>query len=173
MSIEYSAAIAEKDYDAFRTLLTTSLPGEYEMWLRVRARGKARALNERKVIFDEIDITPQEFRAYCDRMRKPDFSLATLDRCAREKALQTNRPRLVAHSMGANAGGVGRLPDVSTAPPLDRPQRRALIVHPRPSESSADGLNGAISEASSLARWSRPVPRSLRKFVAGIPPTNK
>jgi hypothetical protein len=86
MSIEYTAAIAKDDYEAFRTLLMTTLPSDYEMWLRVRARGKARAFRERKVIIKEIEITPDEFSAYCKRMKRPDFSLATLDRYAREKA---------------------------------------------------------------------------------------
>jgi hypothetical protein len=87
MSIEYCAAIAEEEYGTFRTLLTTSLPNEYQMWLRVRARGKARAFSERRVVIDEIDVSPQQFRSFCNRMKKPDFSIAALDRCAREKAL--------------------------------------------------------------------------------------
>ena len=87
MSIEYCAAIAEEDYDTFRTLLTTSLPNEYDMWVRVRARGKARAFRERSVVIDEIDISPQEFSSFCNRMKNSDFSIAALDRCAREKAL--------------------------------------------------------------------------------------
>jgi hypothetical protein len=87
MSIEYCAAIAEDDYETFRALLTTILPSNYEMWLRVRARGKARAFKERSVVLREIDISPQQFHSFCTRMKKPDFSIATLDRCAREKAL--------------------------------------------------------------------------------------
>ena len=47
MGIEYIAVIAEEDYKAFKILVTTTLPGDYEMWLRVRDRGKLRAANER------------------------------------------------------------------------------------------------------------------------------
>ena len=89
MSIEYCAAIAEEEYETFRALLTTTLPTDYDMWLRVRARGKARAFRERSVVLGVINISPQQFRSYCKRMKKPDFSIATLDRCAREKALSS------------------------------------------------------------------------------------
>jgi hypothetical protein len=37
MGIEY---IAEDDYKAFKILVTTTLPRDFEMWLRVRERGK-------------------------------------------------------------------------------------------------------------------------------------
>jgi hypothetical protein len=86
MGIEYVAAIAEEDYEAFKTVLTTTLPNEYEMWLRVRERGNMRAAKERAATLREVEISPEEFRAYGERLRKPDFSIATLDRCAREKA---------------------------------------------------------------------------------------
>jgi hypothetical protein len=89
MAIEYRAAIAKDDYEAFRMLVMTTLPGDYGMWLRVRARGKARAFEERGIIFDEVEITPDDFRAYCKNMKNPDFSIATLDRSAREKALRS------------------------------------------------------------------------------------
>ena len=142
------------------------------MWLRVRARGKARALSERKVVLDEIDITPQEFRAYCDRMKKPDFSIATLDRCAREKALPTNLGRPFAHGSRTDARRVGLPPNVSTPPPMGQPRIRPLIVNPTPSQSSADGLSLAAAEARSRAQSRHPMP-GLRQFVAWIPPTNK
>ena len=32
MGIEYIAAIAEEDYDAFKMLVSTPLPREYDMW---------------------------------------------------------------------------------------------------------------------------------------------
>jgi hypothetical protein len=35
MGIEYIAGIAEDDYRAFQILVSTTLPREYEMWLRV------------------------------------------------------------------------------------------------------------------------------------------
>jgi hypothetical protein len=90
MGIEYIAAIAERDYETFRTMLTTPLPSDYEMWLRVRERGKVRAFKERGVISDEVEIIPQEFSAYCNGLTRPDFTIATLDRCAREKVLAKN-----------------------------------------------------------------------------------
>ena len=86
MSIEYIAVIAEEDYKAFKILVTTTLPGDYEMWLRVRDRGKLRAANERSAQLTEIAITPEEFGFYCKRLKRPDFSIAALDGCAREKA---------------------------------------------------------------------------------------
>ena len=86
MGIEYIAAIAEEDYETFKTMLTTTLPDDYEMWLRVRERGSVRALKERAAVLTEVEISPEEFRAYCEGLRKPDFSIATLDRCAREIA---------------------------------------------------------------------------------------
>jgi hypothetical protein len=85
MGIEYIAAIAEDDYKAFKILVTTTLPRDYEMWLRVRERGRVRALNERAVTLTEV--SPQEFGAYCKALKRPDFSLATLDRCACTKAI--------------------------------------------------------------------------------------
>ena len=86
MAIEYIAAIAEEDYEAFKTMVTTMLPDDYEMWLRVRERGRVRALEERAVVLTEVRISPEEFHAFCLGLKKTDFSIATLDRCAREKA---------------------------------------------------------------------------------------
>jgi hypothetical protein len=92
MSIEYVAAIAEDDYRAFRILVTTELPQDYGMWLRVRERGKLRA-DGRGVSLVQIEVSPEEFGSYCKSQRRPDFSLAALDRCAREKAvMQSQRP---------------------------------------------------------------------------------
>jgi len=48
MAIEYIAFIAEEDYGAFKILGTTTLPRDYTMWLRVRERGKLRAIRERR-----------------------------------------------------------------------------------------------------------------------------
>ena len=50
MGIEYIAAIAEEDYEAFKIIVTTTLPCDYEMWLRVRERGRVRALEQRAVV---------------------------------------------------------------------------------------------------------------------------
>jgi hypothetical protein len=86
MRIEYIAAIAEEDYQTFKAMLTTTLPDDYEMWLRVRERGSVRALEERAAVLTEVEISPEEFRDYCKGLRRPDFSIAALDRCAREKA---------------------------------------------------------------------------------------
>jgi hypothetical protein len=87
MEVKYIARIAEDDYEAFKIITTTSLPSEYEMWLRVRERGKSRAFNEGGATCIEIEVLPEEFSAYCMGMKKPDFSIASLDRCARAKAL--------------------------------------------------------------------------------------
>jgi hypothetical protein len=87
MGIEYMAVIAEDDYKAFTILVTTTLPRDYDMWCRVRDRGKVRAVRERAAIITEVEVSPQEFGAYCKGLKRPDFSIAGLDRCAREKAI--------------------------------------------------------------------------------------
>src|SRR5579859_2167868 len=91
MAIEYMASIAQADYSTFKMVLTTPLPDDYEMWLRVRYRGKLRALTERGAELAEIDISPTEFGEFCKRLKRPDYSIAGLDRCAREKALAQMR----------------------------------------------------------------------------------
>ena len=40
MAVEYTAWIAEEDYDAFREMLVPIMPDSYALWLRVRERGK-------------------------------------------------------------------------------------------------------------------------------------
>ena len=87
MGTEYIASISKADYSTFKIVITTPLPEDYEMWLRVRYRGKLRALSERGSEPAEIEISPTEFGEYCKRLKRPDFSIAGLDRCAREKAL--------------------------------------------------------------------------------------
>ena len=87
MSVEYIASIAEADYKMFRIIMTTTLPQDYETWLRVRDRGKLRALTEREVSLAEIEVSLVEFATYCKGLKKPDFSIAGLDRYAREKAI--------------------------------------------------------------------------------------
>jgi hypothetical protein len=67
MGIEYIAVIAEDDYHAFKILVSTTLPREYEMWLRVRERGKLRAIRERAAALVEVFGT---------RGRNPDFAAA-------------------------------------------------------------------------------------------------
>ena len=91
MEIEYIAFIAEDHYKAFKIIVTTTLPRDYEMWLRVRERGKARAFKERAAILTEVEVSPKEFGAYCKRLKKPDFSLSALDQCAREKGIAQGR----------------------------------------------------------------------------------
>jgi len=86
MDVEYIAAIAEGDYEIFKAVLTTELPRNYEMWLRVRDRGKLRALNEGATDVIEVQVTPVEFGDYCRGLKRPDFSIASLDLCAVEKA---------------------------------------------------------------------------------------
>jgi hypothetical protein len=86
VAVVYLAAIGEEDYEAFRALLGNLLPAEYEMWLRVRARGRLRASEEGLVTVKEIDVHPDEFKASCGEMARPDFSIHRLDIFAREKA---------------------------------------------------------------------------------------
>jgi hypothetical protein len=91
MAVEYIAFIAEEDYQVFWILVTTPLPREYGMWLRVRERGKLRAIEERAADVLEVQISPQEFAAYCKGLKRTDFSITALDRCAREKGLTQGR----------------------------------------------------------------------------------
>src|SRR5882724_6718577 len=91
MGIEYIAVIAEEDYKAFKILVSTTLPRDYEMWLRVRERGKLRAMTERDAVLVEVEISPEEFGAYSNGLRRPDFSITALDRCAREKGIAEGR----------------------------------------------------------------------------------
>jgi hypothetical protein len=86
MGVQYIAWINEDDYETFKALMTTSLPRNYEMWLRVRERGKSRVFDERGATCTEIKVSPEEFDAYCRALKKPDFSIAALDGCARAKA---------------------------------------------------------------------------------------
>jgi hypothetical protein len=76
MGIEYIAAISKYHCKSFKMVLTTTLPRDYEMWLRVRDRGKLKALNERGVIVTEIKVSPMEFGVYCRGLKGPDFSIA-------------------------------------------------------------------------------------------------
>jgi hypothetical protein len=91
MGVEYIAVIAEEDYHAFSILVSTPLPREYDMWLRVRERGRLRAIQERGADFIEVEVRPEEFGAYCKSLKKPDFSITALDRCAHAKAIGQSR----------------------------------------------------------------------------------
>ena len=91
MAIEYIAVIAIEHYNAFKILVSTALPRDYEMWLRVRERGKLRALRERGATIIEVEVSPLEFGAYCKRLKRPDFSITALDRCAGEKGIAERR----------------------------------------------------------------------------------
>ena len=91
MGIEYIAVVTEADYCAFKILVSTPLPRGYEMWLRVRERGKHRAVRERSADIVEVEVRPEEFGAYCKGLKKPDFSISALDRCAREKGIAEGR----------------------------------------------------------------------------------
>jgi hypothetical protein len=87
MGVEYVAAIRKHNYKGFKIIITTGLPSDYDMWLRVRDRAKLRALNEGGKIVTEVFISPLEFARYCRGLKRPDFSIASLDACARAKAL--------------------------------------------------------------------------------------
>lgn len=103
MVIEYIAVIAEDDYHAFKILVSTPLPRDYDMWLRVRERGKLRAIRERGAVFVELEVSPEEFRAYCKGLKRRDFSITGLDRCAREKGLAEDRRPLAFASRAAGS----------------------------------------------------------------------
>lgn len=105
MGIEYIAAINEDHYQAFRMIVSTDLPSDYAMWLRVRERGKVRAFKERGTISTEIEVSPTEFGIFCKGLKRPDFSIVSLDRCAAAKAT-------------ALADAVGRDTNSSDAPPI-------------------------------------------------------
>jgi hypothetical protein len=61
------------------------------MWLRVRERGKLRAMQERDAVCVEVEVRPEEFGAYCKGLKRPDFSIAALDGCARAKGITEGR----------------------------------------------------------------------------------
>jgi len=86
MGKEYIAAVKEEHYETFKMVVTTPLPCEYGMWLRVRERGKLRAFRDHGTIVTEVEISPIEFGNYCKGLKKPDFSIGSLDRCAGAKA---------------------------------------------------------------------------------------
>ena len=87
MSIECIASIAEAEYKMFRIVMTTELPDDYQMWLRVRERGKLTALTVRGVSVTEIEVSLIEFAAFAKGLRNPNFSIGALDQYAREKAM--------------------------------------------------------------------------------------
>jgi hypothetical protein len=89
--VEYMAAVTEADYHAFKLLVSTTLPREYDMWLRVRERGKSRAIRERDALVVEVEVRPEEFGAYCKSLKRRDFSITALDRCAGQKGTAQDR----------------------------------------------------------------------------------
>jgi hypothetical protein len=123
MTTEYFAFIAEEDYRAFRILVSTTLPRDYDMWLRVRERGKLRAATERANAVIEIEVTPEEFGAYCKRQVRRDFSIAALDACAREKGVAQGRGR----ALQSDCGG-GSLAVIESATPIRLPPADHLAL---------------------------------------------
>jgi hypothetical protein len=85
MAVQYIAHIDEADYEAFRKMLGAWLPAEYDMWLRVRDRGRLRLLNDETIV-EDIPVYPDEFKAFCEESKRSDFSIYRLDSFAREKA---------------------------------------------------------------------------------------
>ena len=100
MAVEYTAWIAEEDYDAFRKMLVPIMPDSYELWLRVRDRGKRRAFEERAAILEEIEVYPEEFKAFCARRARAEFSIYGLDLFAREKAYSARRSKPMHSDIG-------------------------------------------------------------------------
>ena len=87
MGIEYMAAIARDDYEVFKIIIATELPAKYEVWLQARKQRKARISRERQVMVHEVTISPNEVGDYCKGLSAPDFSVESLDQCARTKML--------------------------------------------------------------------------------------
>jgi hypothetical protein len=129
MGIEYIAFIAEDHYTAFKIILSTTLPRDYGMWLRVRERGKHRAFTERAATVTEVEVSPLEFGAYCKGLKRTDFSVASLDRYAREKAVAQGR-RLRAAGAGAPASAPNILATAQSRSANDHAARHR--PHPRP-----------------------------------------
>jgi hypothetical protein len=93
MAVEYAAWIAERDYEAFKEMLAPIMPDSYELWLRVRERGRRRAFEESSVTFEEVEVSPDEFRTFCTRRTRPEFNIYGLDLYAREKAFAERRAK--------------------------------------------------------------------------------
>jgi hypothetical protein len=93
MAMEYTAWIAEEDYEAFRKMLAPIMPASYELWVRVRERGKRRAFEERAAMLEEVEIYPDEFKAFCARRARAEYSIYGLDLFAREKAYSERRAK--------------------------------------------------------------------------------
>jgi hypothetical protein len=87
VGIEYMAAIRKDDYHVFRLIITTELPAKYEVWLQIVKRRKLKAFQERGITVHDIEISPIEFGNRCKKMESADFSITSLDQCARAKAL--------------------------------------------------------------------------------------
>jgi hypothetical protein len=48
-------------------------------------------MQERDAVCVEVEVRPEEFGAYCKGLKRPDFSIAALDRCARAKGIAEGR----------------------------------------------------------------------------------
>jgi hypothetical protein len=59
-------------------------------------------MQERDAVFVELEVCPEEFGAYCKRLRRPDFSITALDRCGGAKGIAEGRRPSDANRM---AGG--------------------------------------------------------------------
>jgi hypothetical protein len=88
VAVEYIAAIRKDDYSIFRMIITTELPNKYEVWLQALEGRKHETSQECRMTVEEVEVTPIEFGNYCRKSGILDLSLASLDSCAREKALK-------------------------------------------------------------------------------------
>ena len=79
MAIEYIAFITEEDYRAFRILVTTPLPRDYEMWLRVRETGKLRTIAERAAEVLQVQVSGAASKAADLGGGRPPPSIAHSD----------------------------------------------------------------------------------------------
>jgi hypothetical protein len=87
MGIEYIADIKEEHFQTFKVLLNPTLSRNYPTWVRFRTKEKLRAFEERAATVIEIEVSPIEFGNYCRSLERPDFSIRSLDECARAKSL--------------------------------------------------------------------------------------
>ena len=76
MDTEFLPVISRNDYDAFRSILHTDLPGTYDEWFQLHAEHRA-DLQRKGHVVREIDIYSNEFAGYL-AVRGYRANLATL-----------------------------------------------------------------------------------------------
>jgi hypothetical protein len=84
--VEYMAYIEEDDYEAFRGILGGWLPAEYEMWLRVRDRGRLRLLTDGAAV-EEITVFRSSWRFAISRDGQTSASTGSIALRARKRGM--------------------------------------------------------------------------------------